>query len=103
MSIKCRTSNSHSRPHIGNIANPHFFQAEKTRIRLDEMREGWRALLIPGLVFLVLGTFLFFVTERITVKVEFMSFSFMLILMLVAGVILFGSGLLSFLVDRLNQ
>jgi hypothetical protein len=67
------------------------------------MREGWRALLIHGLVFLVLDTFLFFVTERITVKVEFMPFSFMLILMLVAGVILFGSGLLSILVDRLNQ
>jgi len=67
------------------------------------MQEGWRALLIPGVVFLILGALLFFVTENVTLQVEFMPFSFMLILILVAGAILFGSGLLSFLVDRRNQ
>jgi len=95
--------------HIANTANlnsqfiKYFFQTEKAEIRFDEMQEGWRALLIPGVVFLILGIFLFFVTENITVKVDIMPFSFMLILILVAGAILFGSGLLSFLVDRLNQ
>jgi len=67
---------------------------------LMEMRESGRALLSAGIVFFALGTFLFIVSERITVQVELLPFSLMLIFMLVAGVILFGSGLLLFIMDR---
>ena len=65
------------------------------------MRESGRAMLCAGVVFFALGTLLFVVSENITVQVELMPFSFMLIFMLVAGFILFGSGVLMFLVDRL--
>jgi len=66
------------------------------------MRESGRGrgLLAAGIVFFVLGTLLFVVSERITVEVALMPFSFMLIFMLVAGVILLGSGLLLFIMDR---
>jgi len=64
------------------------------------MREGVRALLVPGIAFLALGALLFVISENITVKVELMPISLMLILMLVAGAILFGSGVLMFLSDR---
>jgi len=53
-----------------------------------------------GAVFFALGTLLFVVSERITVYVELMPFSLMLIFLMVAGVILFGTGLLMFLIDR---
>jgi len=64
------------------------------------MRESARALWVPGIIFLVLGTLLFLVSEQIKVKVEFLPFSMMLILVLVAGAIMFGVGILSFFTDR---
>jgi len=64
------------------------------------MRESRLALLGAGAVFFALGTLLFVVSERITVYVELMPFSLMLIFLMVAGVILFGTGLLMFLIDR---
>lgn len=64
------------------------------------MREGARALLVPGIVFLVLGALFFVVSERVLVKVELFPFSFLLIMLLVAGAILFGSGILMFVSDR---
>jgi len=67
---------------------------------LTKMRESGRAMLVAGVVFFVLGTLLFVVSENIMVQVEVMPFSLMLIFMLVAGFILFGSGLLLFIMDR---
>jgi len=67
------------------------------------MRESARAVLAPGVVFLVLGALLFFVNEKIAVKVEFMPVSFMLIMLCVAGTILFGTGMLMFLLDRFSD
>jgi predicted membrane channel-forming protein YqfA (hemolysin III family) len=65
-----------------------------------KMRESGRAMLFAGVVFFALGTLLFVVSERITVQVELMPFSLMLIFVLVAGAVLFGSGLLMYLIDR---
>jgi len=64
------------------------------------MRESGRAMLVAGVVFCVLGTLLFIVSERITVQLELMPFSLMLIFLLVAGAVLFGSGILMYVVDR---
>lgn len=64
------------------------------------MQENARKLWVSGLAFLVLGTLVFFVTEHVPLKVELMPFSFMLIMVLVAGAILLGAGILSYLVDR---
>jgi len=64
------------------------------------VRESGRAMLVAGVVFFVLGTLLFVVSERITVQVELMPFSLMLIFVLVAGAVLFGSGILLFVMDR---
>jgi len=64
------------------------------------MRESIRQLLVPGIFFLVLGTLLFFVSEQITVKVEVMPFSLMLIMVMVAGAIMFGVGILSYFADK---
>jgi hypothetical protein len=66
----------------------------------QKMRGCGRAMIAAGVVFCVLGTLLFFVSERVTVQVGLMPFSFMLIFVLVAGVIMFGSGLLLFVMDR---
>jgi len=78
----------------------YFAQVGEQLFGLRKMRESGRALLAAGVVFLALGTLLFIVSERITVQVELMPFSLMLIFMLVAGFILFGSGVLMFLLDR---
>jgi len=67
------------------------------------MREGARQLLIPGVGFIVLGALLFFVSEEIRLKLELMPFSFLLILVLVAGGIMLGAGVLSFIMDRLER
>ena len=64
------------------------------------MQENRRAMLAAGVVFFVLGTVLFVVSDRFTVQVGLMPFTVMLIFMLVAGVILFGTGLLLFIADR---
>jgi len=64
------------------------------------MRESGRAMLIAGVVFFGLGTLLFVVSEKITVQVGLMPFSFMLIFLLVFGLILFGTGILMFVMDR---
>jgi len=64
------------------------------------MRESGRAMLCAGIVFFALGTFLFVVSEKITLQVELMPVSLMLVFMLVAGAILFGSGLLLFIMNR---
>ena len=64
------------------------------------MQESRRAILVAGVVFFVLGTVLFAVSDRFTVQVGLMPFTFMLIFMLVAGVILFGTGLLLFIADH---
>ncbi len=57
-------------------------------------------MIAAGVVFCVLGTLLFFVSERVTVQVGLLPFSFLLIFVLVAGVIMFGCGLLMFIIDR---
>ena len=64
------------------------------------MRDSGRAMLVAGVVFFVVGTLLFLVSDRFTVYVEVLPFSLMLIFMLVAGVVLFGSGLLLFVMNR---
>jgi hypothetical protein len=64
------------------------------------MQENRRAMLAAGVVFFVLGTVLFAVSDRFTVQVGLMPFTVMLIFMLVAGVVLFGTGLLLFVADR---
>jgi len=64
------------------------------------MRERARGLWVSGIVFLVLGMLLLFVSEQIKVRVEFMPFSMMLIFVLVAGAIMLGMGVLSFFADR---
>jgi len=64
------------------------------------MRESGRALWVPGIIFLGLGTVLFLVSEEIRMKVEVLPFSMMLIIVLVAGAVMFGIGILSFFADR---
>jgi len=64
------------------------------------MRESGRAMLAAGVVFFALGTLFFVVSDKITVQVGLMPFSFMLIFLLVFGLVLFGTGILMFVIDR---
>ena len=79
----------------------YFFKGEE-RVDCDgkAMQENRRAMLAAGVVFFVLGTVLFVVSDRFTVQVGLMPFTVILIFMLVAGVVLFGTGLLLFVADR---
>jgi len=65
------------------------------------MQENARMLWVSGVIFLVLGTLLFFVSEQVEVRVELLPFSFMLIMVLIAGAIMFGVGILSYFTDKL--
>lgn len=59
------------------------------------------SLAVPGIIFLVIGCLMFFVSSEITVKVELLPFSVMLIAVLVFGAVLLLIGFVSFIVDRL--
>lgn len=52
-----------------------------------------KTLMISGAIFLVIGVLVFFISQEITVKVELMPFSFALVMVLVAGVIMLGVGI----------
>ena len=66
------------------------------------MPRNARALLASGLFFLSLGTLVFFAAERVQIMAEIKPFSFLLIFVMVAGTILFGAGILSRFIDRLQ-
>ncbi len=50
-----------------------------------------KILIISGIIFLVLGALAFFISQE-TVRVELLPFSFVLVMVLVAGVIMLGLG-----------
>lgn len=50
-----------------------------------------KILIISGIIFLVLGGLAFFISQE-TVRVELLPFSFVLVMVLVAGVIMLGLG-----------
>jgi len=66
------------------------------------MQENVRKLLVSAIILFGLGLLVFFVTEQIQVNVEFMPLSFMLIMALVAGALLFAAGFLSYALDKLQ-
>ena len=64
------------------------------------MQKNKRELWIPGIILLVLGTLLFFVHEKVRLKVDILPFSMVLTLVLVAGAVMLGIGVLSYFAER---
>ena len=65
-----------------------------------KMQKNKRELWISGTVFLVLGTLLLIIHERVRLKVGVLPFSMVLTLVLVAGAVMFGIGVLSYFAER---
>ncbi len=57
-----------------------------------------KILIISGIIFLVLGALAFFISQE-TVTVELLPFSFVLVMVLVAGVIMLGLGVVKSIGD----
>ena len=57
-----------------------------------------KILIISGIIFLVLGGLAFFISQE-TVRVELLPFSFVLVMVLVAGVIMLGLGVVKSIGD----
>jgi len=60
-------------------------------------------LMVPGVIFLVLGTFVFFIYSETKVLIEVSPFSFVLVIVFVLGLVLLGAGLASFVADRIGS
>lgn len=64
------------------------------------MRES--LFVIPGVIFLVLGALVFFISSETRVFVEVSPFSLLLISVFVAGLLLLGVGLANFIANKLE-
>ena len=64
------------------------------------MRES--LFVVPGIMFLVLGTLVFFIYSETKMLIEVSPFSFVLVIVFVLGLVLLGFGLANFIADKIS-
>jgi len=78
----------------------YFSQAVGHLYSWKKMRKSF---VVPGIIFLGLGTLVFFISEKIRVEIEVVPISLMLVILFAAGLVMLTVGLASYVGNWFQQ